>query len=489
MKTIKLPTGVFKYDTAKPLGKRGGFGQVFLGLTAKGEEVAVKKLHLSAAEAAHRELSIADELKGRSFEHVVLFLDAGQDADTGDYYVVMPKAEGSLQDELDKSGPFAHEKTAGALLQIVEGLLEVGGLVHRDMKPDNVLSHEGKWKIADFGIARFVEEATSANTMKNCLSPAYAAPEQWKFERATHATDVYALGCIAYCLLTGRPPFTNDPQWEHQNSTVPPFNCADARLKTLVNMCLRKVASSRPTLSRVRDLMAGMIAKPQPAEGAGSLAALASAAVYVSTKEQEAQARQAAENTARESRTQLAKSGYEILKDNAERLWGKIHLHAPNAKRMPATGLHSFECRIGKAQLVMDFGMNEVAPKSFAQSGWDVVAFSLIEINQPEPQYSWSASLWFARLQGETDYRWHEVSYWSWSGHKFHPFALTPGKDADFAGSNISHSVSIAYGPVTVDDEQEDDFHDRWIWLLSMAALGQLRQPNRMPFSWPPQLS
>jgi len=74
-----------------------------------------------------------------------------------------------------------------------------------DLKPDNILYHDGKWKIADFGIARFVEEATASNTLKEFLSPWYAAPEQWRLERATHGTDVYALGCIAFCLLTGKP--------------------------------------------------------------------------------------------------------------------------------------------------------------------------------------------------------------------------------------------------------------------------------------------
>ena len=62
------------------------------------------------------------------------------------------------------------------LLEMVQGLSEVGEIVHRNLKPDNILYHEGLWKIADFGIARFVEEATASNTLKDCLSPFYAAP-------------------------------------------------------------------------------------------------------------------------------------------------------------------------------------------------------------------------------------------------------------------------------------------------------------------------
>jgi serine/threonine protein kinase len=489
METIKLPTGTFEYDPTKPLGKAGGFGQVFLGKSPNGEEVAVKKLHLSAADAAHRELRIADELKGRHFEHVVAFLDSGEDADTGDYFVVMPKADGSLQNKVNKNGPLPPTEAANVLLQIVKGLLEVGDLVHRDMKPDNVLFHDGKWKIADFGIARFVEESTSANTLKNCLSPPYAAPEQWRFERAAHATDVYALGCIAFFVLTGMPPFTKDPQSEHQSAPVPPFSCTEPRLTTLVNMCLRKVAGSRPSLSRVRDLLADIIAKPQPAGGPGSLVALAAAAAHVSTKEQEAQAREAAAQAAREARFALARSAHEILADNAERLLGKIHSQAPNAKRVTSNGRDVFECQLGNGQLVINLsGSNVLEPGSFPHSGWDVVVFAQALVNQRQPHYCWSASLWFTKLKGGTDYRWYEASYWTMEGQQFEPYSESPGRAADMVASNIFCGVNFAFGPIAIDDEKEDEFHERWIWLLSKAAVGQLNRPSRMPFGWPPQL-
>jgi serine/threonine protein kinase len=86
MTKIKLPSGTFEYDPNRPLGKRGGFGQVFLGRTSAGDEVAVKKLHVSATDAGHRELQIAAELQGRAFEHVIPFIDASEDADSGMYF-------------------------------------------------------------------------------------------------------------------------------------------------------------------------------------------------------------------------------------------------------------------------------------------------------------------------------------------------------------------------------------------------------------------
>jgi len=157
MKKIKLPTGIFEYDPTQPLGKRGGFGQVFAGRTAAGNEVAIKKLHVSAADAAHRELRIAEELKGRALKHVIPFIDSGEDADTGDYFLVMPKADESLQAAVENGGIMNATAAAVVLLEIVKGLNEVADLVHRDLKPDNLLRHENGWKVADLGIARFVD--------------------------------------------------------------------------------------------------------------------------------------------------------------------------------------------------------------------------------------------------------------------------------------------------------------------------------------------
>jgi len=251
-------------------------------------------------------------------------------------------------------------------------------------------------------------------------------------------------------------------------------------------MCLRKVAASRPSLSRVRGLLADIVAKPQQTNSSGSLGTLASVADHVSSKEQEAQAQQEAEKAARNARAALAQSAHEILADSVERLWGKIHSQAGNAQRV-RSGKDVLECRLGNGQLVINLSkQNNVDLGAFPISGWDVVAFSEIKVNQSQPRYCWSASLWFAKFKGATDYRWYEASYWSSAGREFHPYSEMPGRDADLAASNVGCSVNFAFGPVTIDDEHEDEFHERWIWLFSKAAVGQLRQPSQMPFSWPP---
>jgi serine/threonine-protein kinase len=490
MTTIKLPTGIFEYDVSKPLGKRGGFGQVFLGITQIGEEVAVKKLHVSAASAGHRELQIAAELRGRTFEHVIAFIDSGEDADTGDYFVVMPKAESSLQALIDKGGKSTPADTAAVMHNVVRGLIEVKDLVHRDLKPDNILLHQGKWKVADFGIARFMTDVTSDNTLKEWMSKLYAAPEQLRLERATSATDIYALGCIGYCLLTGKPPFTIDPQQEHQVSPVPDFQCADDRLKGLIRNMLRKPPEVRTSISRVEGFLAEIVSKPPSSNSADSFSVLASVGAQISDKAQQAEAKREAEQKVIAARNRVAKAAFEILADNVERLWGKIHTNTLVAQRSGMVrGM--FEVSIGEASLMIKTGDeygSATQPGKFRYSGWDVIAMSSVSVLQKNPEYRWSASLLYAKIKGQDEYRWHEIGYWRSFGQvHFEPFAVADIEQADNAAAGILGGTAIACGPWLIDDEKESEFHDRWVWLLARAANKQLRHPSRIPFGWPPQ--
>jgi len=257
-------------------------------------------------------------------------------------------------------------------------------------------------------------------------------------------------------------------------------------------MCLRKVATSRPSLSRVCCLLTEIVTKPQFAGSASSMNTLAHAAAHVSTEEQKIQAREASEKRARSARLELAKCAHEILKDNVERLCGKVHSQAANVKRDNKGRRDNVivECQLGSGKLFFSLSKyNFVEPGLFSHSSWDVVAYSQISVNQVEPHYNWSASLWFAKLRDSEEYRWYEASYWRIGGYEFEPHALLPGADADFAASNIVHSVHFAFGPIAIDDDKEDEFHDRWIWLFSKAALGQLSRPSQTPYGWPPPLS
>jgi serine/threonine-protein kinase len=115
----------------------------------------------------------------------------------------MPVCDRNLQEAIDETRAGLEAKEAVlVVLAILRGLQAVVEITHRDLKPPNVLYHQGLWKIADFGIAKFVEDSTSLETLRRSLTPAYAAPEQWTGERPTPATDIYAVGCIINALFT-----------------------------------------------------------------------------------------------------------------------------------------------------------------------------------------------------------------------------------------------------------------------------------------------
>lgn len=152
MQRIKLRNTSWEYDPSVKLGPIGGFGTVFLGHDKSGRDVAIKKLHISANSAGNRELVISEELEGKTLPHVIPFYDSGIDAETTGYFVVMAKAESSLQQRIDR-GPTPENETATILSDIAQGLREADNIVHRDLKPGNVLYHENSWKLADFGIA------------------------------------------------------------------------------------------------------------------------------------------------------------------------------------------------------------------------------------------------------------------------------------------------------------------------------------------------
>jgi len=204
---VKLPHGVWSYDTQRRLGKAGGFASVFEGSASDGSPVAIKRFRFDKRHLSHREIEIAVELHSPDLRHVMRVLDAGIDADSDEICIVMPRAERTLKDDLREKGRLSEQEAVAILLEILAGLDEVPHLVHRDLKPANILFHQSVWKVADFGIARFSEMSTSENTLANAYSRPYAAPEQWLEKEVSRETDLYALGCIGYELVARHPPF------------------------------------------------------------------------------------------------------------------------------------------------------------------------------------------------------------------------------------------------------------------------------------------
>jgi hypothetical protein len=486
MERIRLPRGEWFYDPNKQLGQKGGFGSVYEGQSAAHGDLAIKKLHLSADKAAHREIGIAGALAARPLANVIPVFDAGEDSDSRAYFLVMPRAEYSLQDVLNQGRTFAGE-ASGLLLQIVSGLLEVSDIVHRDLKPANILYHEGKWKIADFGIARFVEEATSLQTLKACLTKHYAAPEQWEYIRATAATDVYALGCIGYALLTGSPPFqgtSDELRDRHLHADPPPLDLSvPPQLRSLLAMMLRKPPEARPNLNRVKTILSDIIKRtgePSPT----SFDQLAEVGANVARARAEAERVEKQVFTQTEARLRLATAGGKTLREIMGRLFNRLQTNVPIANR----GAYSLTLGQGIMQVSVAPEVSMIDPgflnaEAFTFSKWDVVLVETIAVRQQHPVYEWSASLWYCKLPETTDYRWYEASYFSFHrAEAYAPYDLsTKIRDADLAASLIMHIYQLAFGPQPIDDEDEDDFGERWAALLALSAEGKLGHPRSLP--------
>jgi eukaryotic-like serine/threonine-protein kinase len=412
---IRLAAGAWLYDDHKPLGPAGGFGAVYEGMDTESHRIAVKKLHVSATEAAHRELDVARDLSGKSFAYVVPVLDSGQDANSESYFVVMPVADYSLDQILRKDGAFSEVGAAGVLVEILKGLDEVNHLVHRDLKPGNVLWYEGRWKIADFGIARFVEESTSAATLKEALSPHYAAPEQWRLERASAATDVYALGCIAHTLITGIPPFRGNQhelREAHLHQSAPDLPGVTPSFQTAVRMMLRKSADTRPARERLRAILHPMATTPandlQPSAALGKLARVAD---VHERAEAEAAAQAAVFRSVEESRRGILSDAGAALREIAVELADRVTKAIPNS--IIRRNDRELVITVGRGTIDMELAVKYHGKDSFRLSKWDVLAGTAIEVRQSqlgvrqsEPECLRSASLWFTRRESEAaEYR------------------------------------------------------------------------------------
>ena len=198
----------------------GGMGTVWRGRDLLlDREVAVKLLQEGlAADAEFAERFRREAWAAASLSHpnIVAVYDTGDGGEGGVPFIVMEFVAGeSLSAVLRRQGPLPVEDTVRIGRAILAALAHAHarGLVHRDMKPGNVLFDAAtkQAKVVDFGIAKGMEDSAGLTKTSGLIgTAAYLSPEQVSGKAATPASDVYAVGCLLYACLTGEPPFAAD---------------------------------------------------------------------------------------------------------------------------------------------------------------------------------------------------------------------------------------------------------------------------------------
>lgn len=257
-----------RYEVIGVLGE-GATGVVYRA-RAGSDVVAVKVLRVSepvARRRFEREARIAGEAASR---HLVPILEVG------DGFIVMPLyPRGSLADAIRRDGPLRLPAVVRVAAELAQALDALHGreIVHRDVKPSNVMLGDDGAALADFGLARGANSTQLTRDGQLVGSAHYLAPELIEGRPASPASDIYALGCLLYECVTGAPPFTGRVEaqlgYAHLVDLPPDPRTHRADLPDEVAAALlaalEKDAQARPTSATALARMLHLASRPAPA--------------------------------------------------------------------------------------------------------------------------------------------------------------------------------------------------------------------------------
>jgi serine/threonine-protein kinase len=465
------------------LGSRlgsGGFGQVYQAENQEGFKAALKLV--PKAPGANRELLFVNLADVRG---VIPIVDSGEYENF--WALVMPRADESLREHLDRTGGKLSEPDAiSIILNIGSALVELDGkVVHRDLKPENVLRLGGLWRLSDFGISRYAEATTAPDTQKYSLSAPYAAPERWRGERATVAADIYSLGVMAFEMLSGERPFPGpsfeDYREQHLHKEPASLETGTAMLRAIVAESIFKAPGARPSPA---NLLARL--KQSERKRTGGLTRLNEAHLGEVAKQSELERQASSARSAAERRADLFSGASNLLDGLYGELSGAILEAAPSAKKGRSGKRSGETISLGAAQLeLVPIVSTHPNPWEWQAPAFDVVAQASIIIRIPRNRYDFegrSHSLWYCDAFEADRYEWVEIAFMISPmiprTSVMRPFMADPGIEAAKALWVGVSEFQLAWPIEAIDT---DAFIDRWANWLADAAQGRLQAPSTMP--------
>jgi serine/threonine protein kinase len=271
-----------RYVLAEFLGS-GGMGEVYLARDeVLDRDVALKVLRSQYAgdeEFAERFRREARSAAGLSHPNIVQVYDKGETEDGTSYIAMEYVPGGTLKEQIERRGPFGARAAAAVGAQIADalGAAHERGVIHRDIKPQNILlTPSGNLKVTDFGIARAASAVTSSASSAIFGTAGYISPEQALGEPVGPASDLYSLGVILYEMFTGELPFTAENSiavcMKHVTEPLRPPKQVNPAIPDDMNALVVKLLAKDPAdrygsamdlltdLERVRDGLAPVLA-------------------------------------------------------------------------------------------------------------------------------------------------------------------------------------------------------------------------------------
>jgi eukaryotic-like serine/threonine-protein kinase len=285
----------------------GAFGEVYRAVGEKsGSVVAVKLLPLGTLASADSRIALLNEVRiAQRVKHPnvvqVFYVEDGNSSAIGPYVLMEYVSGGTLarliytQHQSGALIPLA--RTIEMMIDIAQGARAINNIViHRDIKPDNVLLEDQRLKIGDFGISKFVDESTRLHTFKGGQHVAYMAPEAWQNQTNTFKLDVYSVGLLFYQIMTLQHPLANkvkDPNsfldWEkvHLYEPCPDVRSLRSDSPLSIAQLLSRMVSKRPNERPSWDEGLQILSQPQIVESSENPSIRAAVEAAIERKKQQ----------------------------------------------------------------------------------------------------------------------------------------------------------------------------------------------------------